>query len=462
MAAAFGAPVGGVLFALEEGASFWNPQVLLQTLLCSSMAALTLNLFLGGVDSSGFGTLGALGVLTFGSYFESNATSYHIWELPFFIALGIVGGLMGAAFNALNVPLSLWRMRNVGAAGVKRFCEAAVVAAIIALIFIVPPLLLNSCYVTDVKQYKHDSLSITCVPSEHHYDSTLGLFMTPSEDAIKVLFHDPEPFHSGLLMMFGLVYFALACWTYGLGVPSGLFVPSLLSGAVLGRLIGQAVHTVGAVAPAGMYSMVGAAASLAGMARITVSLAVIIVEATGNTQYIIPILFAVMIAKAVGDLFNEGIYDIHIHLKHVPFLESDAKVQLCNEKVSKVMTRQVESLRSAESLERLSFLMQTSHNAFPVVDGTGSLLGMLSRSVLADVARECPEGLETEGPEAVDLKPYVNLGSYSIHESATVRRAYALFRSMGLRHLPVVGHGGILKGIVTRRDFLEHLTRCAV
>lgn len=39
------------------------------------------------------------------------------------------------------------------------------------------------------------------------------------------------------LSVFMLLYFLLACWTYGVSVPSGLFVPSLLCGAAFGRLV---------------------------------------------------------------------------------------------------------------------------------------------------------------------------------------------------------------------------------
>lgn len=39
------------------------------------------------------------------------------------------------------------------------------------------------------------------------------------------------------LALFFALYFLLACWTYGISVPSGLFVPSLLCGAAFGRLV---------------------------------------------------------------------------------------------------------------------------------------------------------------------------------------------------------------------------------
>ena len=462
MAAAFGAPVGGVLFALEEGASFWNPQVLLQSLLCSSLSALTLNFFLGGFDSLGFGTLGALGVLTFGSYYESNATSYHLWELPLFLALGICGGLIGASFNALNIPLTRWRIRMVGPAGLKRFLESIAVAALISMIFFAAPACEAECMVTDVKPDHHDSLNLTCDPSHQSQESqsrqaALGLFMTPSEDAIKVLFHDSVPFHPGLLLLFGLIYFAMACWTYGLGVPSGLFVPSLLIGSVFGRLLGEAVRSWAgagdAWSPPGMYALVGAAASLGGMARITVSLAVILVEATGNTQYSLPVLFAVMTSKAIGDRFNHGIYDVHIHLKNMPLMEDPTRVSLCDELVSTIMTRDVQSLQPVDCHARLSSVLQTPHNACPIVSSQGSLLGLVSRNVLVQLLSE-------SNAEPIDLISFSNLGAYSIRESATVRRAYNLFRSMGLRHLPVVDNANTLRGILTRKDFLDHCARC--
>lgn len=42
-------------------------------------------------------------------------------------------------------------------------------------------------------------------------------------------------FSSGALFVFFVPYTIMACLTYGIAVPSGLFVPSLLSGAAFGE-----------------------------------------------------------------------------------------------------------------------------------------------------------------------------------------------------------------------------------
>ena len=450
------------------------------------MSALTLNFFLGGFDSLGFGTLGALGVLTFGSYFQSDATSYRIWELPFFFGVGILGGLVGATFNALNVPLTIWRQWCVGAGGTRRFFEVMTVTAVISTAFVFLPAVMRQCVVPDVISDQHGDLKLICDASsesrQNSIESALGLFMTPSEDAIKVLFHDPAAFHPLYLALFAALYFFMACWTYGLGVPSGLFVPSLLTGAALGRLLGEGLQAVCSrgqggpglhVSSPGVYALVGAAASLGGMARITISLAVILVEATGNTQFSIPIIFAVLTSKAVGDCFNRGIYDIHIHLKKLPFLEAPTEVECHKQLVSSVMTQDVRTVFPVESVARLKDLLgRNSHGAFPVVDSSSSFRfqGMLSRSALqsalqAQVGLESFQGRVLQGSndgmhcdQMIELKSWISPAAFSISNTATVRRSFDLFRTMGLRHLPVVDSTGTLCGIVTRKDLAEHCT----
>ncbi len=46
------------------------------------------------------------------------------------------------------------------------------------------------------------------------------------------------------LLGFCIVYFCLTCWTYGIIVSSGLFIPSLLIGASWGRLIGIILYSL--------------------------------------------------------------------------------------------------------------------------------------------------------------------------------------------------------------------------
>jgi len=60
-----------------------------------------------------------------------------------------------------------------------------------------------------------------------------------------------------------------------------------------------------------------------GTVRMTISLTVILIEATGNITYSLPLMTVLLVAKWVGDLFNRGIYDTHVHLSRVPILEWD-------------------------------------------------------------------------------------------------------------------------------------------
>ena len=105
VAAAFGAPVGGVLFSLEEGASFWDQSLTWRIFLGSMTSYFTLNMVLSifkGIP----GQLSNGGLLNFGSF--ANAT-YEVWELGIFLFIGALGGILGALFNHINYKLTIFR-----------------------------------------------------------------------------------------------------------------------------------------------------------------------------------------------------------------------------------------------------------------------------------------------------------------------------------------------------------------
>ena len=76
------------------------------------------------------------------------------------------------------------------------------------------------------------------------------------------------------------------------------------------------------------------------MARITISLTVILMECSRSVANGLPTMITVLFSKWVADLFNVGLYDIHIELEHIPFLEPFPEDEHLMLQIEDVMTTQ--------------------------------------------------------------------------------------------------------------------------
>mmetsp|Transcript_47555 Transcript_47555/g.157617 ORF Transcript_47555/g.157617 Transcript_47555/m.157617 type:complete len:770 (-) Transcript_47555:29-2338(-) len=531
VAAAFGAPIGGTLFAMEEAATYWSQPLTWRTFFCALCSTFTLNILLSSRRTDHFGALSHPGLITFGAFLPSDS-DWDLRELPIFVGLGVVGGLVGAAFVSLSRRLTVWRLRAVVTAR-RRVCEVLAVTLLTTFFAFSLPLLLPCAdHFATRNSTSHSeapwrpeapfeapnplvpALDELLCPAGRHAglgEITLG----PHEHAIKVLFHSttkPAPVNLGISAIYALFSFALGVLTYGLPVPSGLFVPAIMAGGATGRLFGEllSIYAPGySTSPPGNFALIGAAAVLGGVCRMTISITVIVVECTTNISYLLPIALTIMVAKLVGDLFNEGIYDMHIRLKRYPMLPEEPPHERERLQAKHVMATSIKSVCDVERVGKIIDLLNTTtHHGFPVIassqlqrarpaDGNQGtpfqrkprVLGIVLReqlvtilaklkahnwrapspgpdphalaaddflrpwfneAVSADSVRMSADELERR----IDLRPYINEAAVVTAQNSSLRRVSALFRSLGLRHLLVVESCPTIVGVVTRKDLL--------
>ncbi|CAH8648579.1 unnamed protein product [Schistosoma guineensis] len=489
VAAAFGAPVGGLLFALEEGASFVYQRLTWTILFASMVSMFTLALFKSLTRTHVFKFTPG-GLVSFGTIESLN--DYNAYEILMFLLMGLIGGLSGALFVKANSVLTRYRQKNI-TTKYNKIIEAILVSSLTTTLCFSIMWAVRDC---SPLAYTSSSFPLKMMCADNEFNSISSLLFSTPERSLRTLLHDPPMTYSiSVLTIFVLVYYFLACITYGLSVPAGLFIPSLLIGAGWGRIIGHLMHTIDPVhfSDPGKFALIGAAAQLGGIVRTTLSLTVILMEATGNVIVGLPLLMTLTVAKYMGDCLSEGIYDEHIGLNSMALLPWTPHSLSITKRAYDLMSNPVVFLypimRVSELVERVT---NNLHHGFPVVVGStdssrfsyGTLVGMISSEHLAlllqkraflskdgnivysltykdydDAYPSYPKlgdvlvNLSCDDMDAyLDLRPYMCEAPYSVPETMTMTRVYHLFRLLGLRHLPVVDSQNQVRGIITRKD----------
>ncbi|KAL4704292.1 hypothetical protein ACJJTC_012868 [Scirpophaga incertulas] len=459
---AFGAPIGGVLFSLEEVSYYFPLKTLWRSFFCALIAAFILR------SINPFGNEHS--VLFFVEYNKP----WIFFELIPFVALGIIGGCIATIFIKANI---FWcRYRKHSKLGQYPVTEVLIVTLVTALISYPNPytrmntsqliyLLFNQCGISN-----SDPLC--------DYDRNF----TDVNSAIEKAAARPGVYGAiGLLCLALVLKLAMTVFTFGIKVPCGLFIPSLALGAIAGRIVGIGVEQLAYHYPKiwifsgecstgddcitpGLYAMVGAAAVLGGVTRMTVSLVVIMFELTGGVRYIVPLMAAAMASKWVGDaLGRQGIYDAHIALNGYPFLDSKDEFQHTSLAADVMQPKRNETLAvitqdsmTVDDVETL--LKETEHNGYPVVVSKESqyLVGFVlrrdlnlaianARRTLAGLTGQSPVVFGGTAPPAgaasLPLSRILDMAPITVTDQTPMETVVDMFRKLGLRQTLVTHNG---------------------
>jgi len=171
-----------------------------------------------------------------------------------FVLLGVAGGLFGGVFCKANF---LWS---------KSFRKYSIIKnhPLLEVVLVV--------LVTALLQYPNP---LTREPGDAVIKNLLVDCREPSSSWVcRMESMDDKRGYIGWLAYGTIVKLVLTIITFGIKVPSGIIIPVLDAGSFFGRLIGQWITSISP----GIFAMVGAAAFLAGVSRMTISLCVIMFE----------------------------------------------------------------------------------------------------------------------------------------------------------------------------------------
>lgn len=343
IATAFNAPIGGILYMFEEvTVDSWAPELTLRAFVCTVISAL-INKAILNFASADVHTL---------VIFEDGAskvdTSWSWIDVPLVVFLAVMVGCCSAIFS--RVLLKVFAVRRTLHKHLSRYqpwakiFEVVLFAIVCAFAWGLSPL------TVDCKELPHHDVGAdsqhrrlgassgmvryTCPHGE--YNEAATLLLVGAEGALKQLYaRDNAGQFSIFSLAFSFVlYSILACGIPGLPVPMGLFVPSMFLGGLAGRLLGEtfALLGIGTLASPGVYALLGSAAFLSGFTHMSISIVVLLIEASMDLHLIPPLMLAIFVAHSTATTINHHGYDESLILKKgVPFLDAELPHEMDSE-----------------------------------------------------------------------------------------------------------------------------------
>lgn len=395
LAAGFDAPIAGVLFVIEE---------LLHDVSSLTLGTAILASFTGGIVSR----ILAGPNLNLGIDQSIQAVSFLPQEIPFFLVLGILTGVFAAFFNRSIVTSLQFSRRHIPGGLAWRIGLAGLISGgVVALL-----------------------------PIVFRDTTTLQGFLTA------------ETMDWRITMGAFVVQFVLSVLACSAETPGGLFIPSLVLGAALGKLVGLLAVVVFPSEPV-IYSLAGMGAFFGAVAKVPVTAIVIVFEITMSYNLILPLMICVVTAYLVAERLAPGsLYTHLLELKGIlldPDVVSDGLWATL--RAAEVMQTRVETLDSRMRLDEVIQAFSTSHHrGFPVMENN-RLVGIVTQTDLDKVAQR-------QLPTTAPLRDIMTARPITVAPEDTLGRVLYLLSRYKLSRLPVIEHRKLV-GIITRSDILQ-------
>ncbi|GMR34360.1 hypothetical protein PMAYCL1PPCAC_04555, partial [Pristionchus mayeri] len=304
VACTFSAPIGGVLFSIEVTSVFFAVRNYWRGFFSAACAAIVMRVLIPVLKDP---------ELDLNAFFQTHfppGKAFTLEEMPFFVILGIICGLLAALFIFLHRSLVLFLRRNELMKKIfQRYWLLYPMLVTLLVGIITFPEGFGQFMAGKQKFTRtvHD-LFMNCtwsLPGTNPYGCHTNVTKNWSGKE-----GDTPVFTS--LWGFSVVFYFLSILCTTLPIPAGIFMPVFVLGAAFGRLMGEHLSAMfsgfifgvksQAIYP-GIYSVVGTAA-FAGAVTHTVSVSVIIFEVTGQVLFLLPVMIAVIISNAVCSYFQ--------------------------------------------------------------------------------------------------------------------------------------------------------------
>lgn len=340
IAAAFNAPIAGVLFAIE---------VLLVDVSISAFTPIMIAAATGALVSAI--TLDESILLSF-----KQQETFNYYNIPFYILLGVGTGFLSVYYSRYFQKTEHFISRLRMSPYKKAFFGASILGL---LIFIFPTLFGEG------------------------YESIKTLSENPSQLLENTLFSNYKNNNWVLLVFIGftlmLKVFASGI-TLGSGGNGGNFAPSLFIGSYFGFLFSKLVNSIGfASLPISNFTMVGMAGILSGLFHAPLTAIFLIAEITGGYDLMIPLMMVSSISYAISRGFEKHSIDVkNLAKKGNAFTSNKDTNILSTINIEKIICTDFLTVSPNENLVKLVDLISHSNQViFAVVNSENQLFGII-------------------------------------------------------------------------------------
>jgi CIC family chloride channel protein len=395
LAAAFNAPLAGVLFIIEE---------LLQDLSGLTLGTAIIASFIGGVISRWLGG----GSFQLDLKMLDYSSSFSLLEIPALLILGVLAGLLAALFNQ-GLIFSIHAYRQLHISLPLRVALAGLASGLI----------------------------MSLLPETFRDNTGLREFMIASEPNIPL---------AGIVF---IAQFILTLIAFGSGAPGGLFAPSLILGSCLGHIIGVCELQVFGIGSPTTYALAGMGGFFSAVSKVPITAIVIVFEMTTDFNLVLPLMVVCVTSYLVAEKVVPGsLYDKLLKLNGIIIKKDSPTEGILTQLTAKdVMQRIVETLESKMTGDEvIKAFSRSHHRGFPVVENN-KLVGLVSQTDLQKI-RDHLFPHETLLKEIMTPKPV------TVTPADRLSHVLYLLDRYQISRLPVVD-GKKLIGIITRADIIR-------